>query len=299
MARRVREAIRPAHLFVLPHVMFLVMFAIGPAFYALFISFASFKSGTPQPFAAGLNNYVTAYGDPRFLPALGRVVQFLAISVPLGAIGVIAISALVHARPDRIGTSMRTIYFIPGAVAGPILTLLAIFMFDPRISPFAPLLQALGYQTMGRIASGDRLPWVFSIMFFFAGAGGWVAIFYGAFNGISREITEAATVDGCGAFRMAWSIKLPLVRPYVIYMLILTFAANVQLFVEPQLLARAPGAAVGKYWSLNQLSYAYAFELGDFGSAAAIALLMLGIGLVGAILVIRLTDFFRPDVAER
>ena len=153
--------------------------------------------------------------------------------------------------------------------------------------------------SIGKVASGDRLPWVFSIMFFFAGVGGWVAIFYGAFNSISREITEAAIVDGCGPVRMAWSVKLPLVRPYVIYMLILTFAANVQLFVEPQLLARAPGAAIGKYWSLNQLGYAYAFELADFGKAAAISVLMLAIGLVGAILVIRLTDFFRTDVAEQ
>ncbi len=92
---------------------------------------------------------------------------------------------------------------------------------------------------------------------------------------------------------------VPLVRPYVIYMLILTFASNVQLFVEPQLLARAPGASIGKYWSLNQLGYAYAFELSDFGKSAAISLLMLAIGLVGAILVIRLTDFFRADVGER
>lgn len=299
MLTRARRAIKPAHLFVLPHTIFLVLFGIGPALYALVISFASFQSGTPEFFAAGLDNYARAYGDFRFMPSLWNVAQFLAISVPLGAVGVIAISLLVHARHDRLGSGMRTVYFIPGAVAGPILALLAIFMFDPRISPFAPLLQALGFESIGRVASGDRLPWVFSIMFFFAGIGGWVAIFYGAFNGISRELTEAAVMDGCGPVRMGWSIKLPLVRPYVIYMLVLTFAANVQLFVEPQLLARAPGATVGKYWSLNQLGYAYAFELSDFGSAAAISLLMLGIGLVAAILIINLTDFFRPDVAER
>ena len=187
----------------------------------------------------------------------------------------------------------------PGAVAGPILALLAIFMLDPRVSPFGPLLQGLGFTTIGQVTSGDRLPWVFSVMYVFAAVGGWVAIFFGAFNGISREITEAAIVDGCDQVRMAWSVKLPLVRPYVVYMLILTFAANVQIFVEPQLLAVAPGSTVGKYWSLNQLGYAYAFELSDFGSAAAISLLMLGIGLVGAILIISLTDFFRPDVADR
>ncbi len=299
MLTRVRGAVKPAHLFVLPHTLFLVLFGIGPALYALVISFASFRLGTPEFFAAGLDNYATAYGDTRFLPSFWNIFQFLAISVPLGAMGVIVISLLVHARQDRIGAGMRTVYFIPGAVAGPILALLAIFMLDPRVSPFAPVLRGLGFETIGRLTSGDRLPWVFSIIVFFAAAGGWIAIFYGAFNGISREITEAAIVDGCGPVRMGWSIKLPLVRPYVIYMLILTFAANVQLFVEPQLLAVAPGATVGKYWSLNQLSYAYAFELSDFGSAAAISLLMLGIGLVGAILVIGLTDFFRPDVAER
>lgn len=299
MLTRARHAIKPAHLFVLPHTVFLVLFGIGPALYALVVSFASFRSGTPELFAAGLDNYARAYTDTRFLPAFAHVVQFLAISVPLGAIGVLIIAALVHARHDRIGAGMRTIYFIPGAVAGPILALLAIFMLDPRISPFAPIIGLFGFESIGKLASGDRLPWVFAIMFFFAGAGGWVAIFYGAFDGISREITESAVIDGCGPVRMAWSVKLPLVRPYVIYMLVLTFAANVQLFVEPQLLARAPGASISKYWSLNQLGYAYAFELSDFGSAAAISLLMLGIGLAGAILVIRLTDFFRPDVADR
>ncbi len=298
MLARARGAIKPAHLFVLPHTVFLVLFAIAPAIYALVISFASFESGTPRFFEAGADNYVRAYGDTRFLPSFWHVTQFLLISVPLGAIGILAIAALVHARQDRVGTTMRTVYFIPGAVAGPILALLAIFMLDPRISPFAPLIQGLGFESIGKLASGDRLPWVFSIMFFFAAAGGWVAIFYGAFNGISREVTEAAIVDGCGPVRLAWSVKLPLVRPYVIYMLVLTFAANVQLFVEPQLLAKAPGATVGKYWSLNQLGYAYAFELADFGSAAAISMLMLGVGLAGAILIIRLTGFFRTDVAE-
>jgi len=298
MLGRIRRAVHPAHLFVLPYALSLIVFGIGPALYALVISFASFKFGTPQLFAAGFDNYVRAYTDFRFLPSFWRIGQFLAISVPLGVVGVMAISLLVHARHDRLGAGMRTLYFIPGAVAGPILALLAIFMFDPNVSPFAPLLQALGLRSMGQIASGDRLPFVFSVMFFFASAGGWIAIFYGAFNGISSEISEAAIMDGCGPVRMGWSIKLPLVRPYVIYMFILTFAGNVQLFVEPQLLARAPGAAIGKYWSPNQLSYAYAFELGDFGGAAAISLVMLAIGLVAAILVIKTTSFFRTEAID-
>ena len=84
MVTRVRSAIKPAHLFVLPHTLFMVLFAIGPAIYALIISFASFERGTPAFFEAGLENYDTAYGDTRFIPAAWHVTQFLAISVPLG-----------------------------------------------------------------------------------------------------------------------------------------------------------------------------------------------------------------------
>jgi len=102
-------------------------------------------------------------------------------------------------------------------------------------------------------------------------------------------------MDGCTALQLALRIKLPLIRPYVAYMAILTFAGNIQLFAEPQLLNHVQGATIGNYWSPNQLSYAFAFELGNFGAAAALSLMMLLIGLVGALLVIRVTNLFRTD----
>jgi len=52
---------------------------------------------------------------------------------------------------------------------------------------------------------------------------------------------------------------------------------------------------VNRYWSPNQLSYAFAFELGQFGYAAAISLILLAIGLAGAIVIIKRTGFFRTD----
>jgi multiple sugar transport system permease protein len=132
-------------------------------------------------------------------------------------------------------------------------------------------------------------------MYFFASAGGWIAIFYGALNGIDEEIMEAAVIDGCGPARMALSIKLPLIRPYIIYMVILTFASNVQLFAEPVLLSYVRALTVNDYWSPNQLSYAFAFELGAFGLAAVLSLIMLAIALLGAALIVLRTQFFRTD----
>lgn len=288
----------PAHLFVLPYTILLIMFGIGPGIYAFLISFAKFSRGKPQLFAAGFDNYIMAFSDFRFAGTFQNVATYLLISLPIGVFGVILLALLLHAREDWMATVMRTIYFIPGAITGPTVVLLAIFMFDPNISPFQSLLQGMGFTLVSDVIQTERLPWLFTLIGFFAGAGGWIAIFYGALNGISTEVLEASTIDGCSAWQMAWYIKRPLIMPYVAYMVILTFAGNVQMFAEPQLIGASGIAPIVAIWSPNQLGYEFAFGLGNFGASAVISLLMLVIGLIGAILILRFTSVFNIETAE-
>ncbi len=90
-------------------------------------------------------------------------------------------------------------------------------------------------------------------------------------------------------------------RQYVIYLFIITLAGNIQLFTEPQLIGASFSyvgiSTISQTWSPNQLGYFFAFTDGNFGAAAAISLLMVAVGLLGALLVIRLTGFFRTDVS--
>ena len=197
---------------------------------------------------------------------------------------------------------MRTIYFLPGAVAGPTSVLIALFVLDPQVSPFRSLLSALGYQQTVDVIQPNNLPLLFTLLGFFAGAGGWIAILYGGLKGIPTDLIEAARIDGANAWQMALYIKLPAIRRYVIYLFIITFAGNIQLFTEPQLIGVSFSylgiATISPTWSPNQLGYFFAFTDGNFGAAAAMSLLMVAVGLGGAILVIRLTGFFRTDVSS-
>ena len=68
----------------------------------------------------------------------------------------------------------------------------------------------------------------------------------------------------------------------------LTVAGNVQVFAEPQLFG-------SKYWSPNQIGYAFAFEIGNFGASAAISLLMVTVGLFAATLIIKYSGFYQTD----
>ena len=282
-----------AYLFILPYFLFLLVFGIGPGLYAFLISFAKFVGGVPRYFAAGFSNYITAFTDYRFGFTMGNILKFLAISVPLGIAMVVLLALLLHMRPGRTASVLRTLYFIPAAITGPALLLLAIFMFTPQISPFGPLLRAAGFENFDAVISPAALPLIFTVIGFFSGAGLWIAIQYGALEGISHEVIEAATIDGCSAWQKTLYVKLPLIRPYINYQLILIMAGNVQLFVEPQLLASTwINANVPAQWAPNQLAYTFAFGLGNFGAASALSLLMLLIGLGAAYVVIRWTGFF-------
>ncbi|MBN1305519.1 MAG: sugar ABC transporter permease [Anaerolineales bacterium] len=286
----------PAYLFVFPYVLVMLAFGLGPGLYALLISFADFSTGVPIYFAAGFKNYLAVFNDFRFSFTLGNITEFLVISVPLGIAMVVVLAILLQMRPGRLTTALRTLYFISGAVTGPVLVLVAIFMLDPSISPFQALLKGMGFELLNDVIYSDTLPVLFTLLGFFSGAGLWIAIQYGALEAIPKELLEAATIDGCNAWQKVLHIKIPLIRPYIIYQFILIFAGNVQLFVEPQILGGGNNLGVGgnvpMVWSPNQLAYNFAFEMGNFGAASALSLMLLVVGLGAAYLIIRWTGFF-------
>lgn len=288
-----------AYLFVLPYFLVMLAFGLGPGLYALLISFADFSTGLPRYFAAGFSNYLAVFKEFRFIFTFANIGKFLAISVPLGIAMVVILAILLQMRPGRLTTALRTLYFVSGAVTGPILVLVVIFMLDPSISPFQALLNGMGFKLTNDVIYAGSLPVIFTLMGFFAGAGMWIAIQYGALEAISTEVIEAATMDGCNAWQKVLYIKLPLIRPYIIYQFILIFAGNVQLFVEPQILGGGNNLGVGgnvpAVWSPNQLAYNFAFERGNFGAASALSLILLVIGLGAAYLIIRWTGFFKIE----
>lgn len=286
-----------AYSFLWPYILVMLAFGLGPGIYAFLISFADYSTGLPRYFAAGINNYITVFKDYRFAFTFANIGEFLLISVPIGIALVVLLTLLLHMRPGRVASTLRTLFFIPGAAVGPAVVLLVIFMLTPDVSPFGFLLKSVGLKAFGDAITPASLPFIFLIMGFFSGAGMWIAIQYGALEGISKEVMEAATIDGCNEWQKALYIKLPLIQPYIIYQFILIFAGNVQLFVEPQLLGNQTyiHANVPLVWSPNQLAYSFAFDLGNFGASAALALIMLLIGLGASYLMIRSTGFFKIE----
>ena len=102
-------------------------------------------------------------------------------------------------------------------------------------------------------------------------------------------------MDGAGPIRTAVSIELPMIRKWIVYMLILSFAAGTQLFVEPQLVSQASFGIVPNDYSVNQLAYQYAFTQSNFNGSAALSVGLLLVSVVCASVFVARGRLFETD----
>jgi multiple sugar transport system permease protein len=284
-----RAQARAGMAFVSLYTLFLVVFGLLPSAYAVYLAF------TKRGAFVGFANFAKVFKDYRFWPAVEHVGLYLLVWLASLVILVVLLAIVVHAIGSRrLSASVRFLYYIPGALAGASSVMLWLFVLDPSVSPVAFLLEGLGLHSFVEAMQVDRLPIVLAVIAFWTGAGGWIIVMYGALNNISRDVMEAARVDGAGPIRTAWSIQIPLLRKWISYMVILSFAGGTQLFVEPRVLAQASRGVVPQDYSLNQLAFLYAFKQSDFNGSAAISLVLLVVALALSVIFV-----FRGGLFER
>ncbi len=281
---------RGAAILVMPFVLLLVVAGIIPTAYAFIKSLQTLEGS-----ALGLQNFTRIIGDFRFVDTFIHIGITLVVWLPLMMIGVVGLALLVHASPGRFGSATRFVYYIPGAMAGVANFMLWLFILNPGQSPVDFLWNGFGYTTLNEVAQPGQLPVILAAMLFFQGAGTWLVIVNGGLNGIPDEVLEAAVVDGAGPIAMAWMIMLPIIRPWIGYMLLLNIAYGFQLFIEPQVMSQVTHGQISPQWSPNQLSYTYAYQILDTGAAAAMAVILLVISLALGLWIVLRSGLFADE----
>jgi multiple sugar transport system permease protein len=267
-------------------VIFIAMLVV-PLVYAGYLSLFESKLIGGEQFA-GLANYFRAFGDPDFWAGLGRVALFLVVQVPI-MLGLALFFALAldsgRARGSR---SIRLLIFMPYAVPAVIATLMWGYLYGPDFGPLAQIARGLGWGTPDFLSPGNILGSMMNIVTWeFIGYN--MIIMYAALRAIPADLYEAAEIDGAGQFRVAWSIKIPAIRPAIMLTVIFSVIGSFQLFNEPSLLNAIAPDAITNSFTPNYYAYNLAFVNRELNYAAAIAFLL---GLVIAIVsyVVQLGD---------
>jgi len=246
------------------------------AFYVLPIGYAVYQSflkveregtfGPARQVFGGLSQYAQVVRSDDFWHSFGNVAQFFVISIPL-QLGLALLFALLLDSPYARGSGFfRLAYFVPYAVPGVIAALMWGFLYSPGVSPFPAVVERFDLL-------GPDL-----VMFTMANVVNWVytgynmLIIHSALKAVPREVIEAATVDGAGQVRIAWSIKIPHVLPALVLTGIFSIIGTLQLFNEPQVF-RGITSAVSSKFTPNMVVVATS-NVPDYHLAAAYSVVL-------------------------
>jgi multiple sugar transport system permease protein len=293
---------------ITPYAIAVTVFFIGPALFALILSFSQFSGGKPHLFVAGFKNYIDVFKDSNFLKAYWNVIRFSVLATAMGFIGSVSLALLLSLTHDRLGTIARSIFFLPGAFNGPALALVFLFMLDPSISPFRAIYQSFGWKVLADFVNPGNAIQILAVIRFYLMSGGWIAIFCSALESVSIEQIEAALIDGCNPWQLAWSIRRPAIMGFIWFMLIQLIASNLMIFSEPYLISTALGGTpqsqtaggnfINPFWSPNMLGAYYIRAMGDFGRSSVVSITQIFITFTSSVFIVTKTGAFITDIKD-
>ena len=268
---RRREAVA-GYLFVAPFFLVFLAMLVVPLFYSGYLSLFREQLIGGTVFT-GAGNYDRALHDATFISGVLRMARFLVIQVPI-MLGLALLFALaLDSGRLRFQRFIRLSIFVPYAVPGVIAALMWGYLYGRNFGPFAQGARALGFPAPPFLTNEWMLGSIMNIVTWsFVGYN--MIILYAALRSIPTELYEAARVDGAGEFRVAWSIKIPAIRPALLLTAIFSVIGTFQLFNEPNLLQTIAPNVIGRGYTPNLYAYNLAFVAREINYAAAIAFLL-------------------------
>ncbi|MEU0112564.1 sugar ABC transporter permease [Streptomyces bobili] len=273
-------------LFVAPFMVLFLLLFLTPLGYAAYLSLFRERLIGGTGFV-GLDNYVTALSDPLLLHGLGRVALFFVIQVPLMLLLALAFALALDSGLLRLARVIRLGIFIPYAVPSVVAALMWGYLYGPDFGPFAQLSRRLSLPVPDFLSDAWMLGSLANIVTWeFVGYN--MIILYAALRTVPPELYEAAAMDGAGAWRIAWSIKLPALRPALMLTLLFSVIGSFQLFNEPNLLMKVAPDVISSSYTANLYAYSLAFTGQQVNYAATVSFL-LGLVIVIASYAVLLT----------
>ncbi|WP_328727510.1 carbohydrate ABC transporter permease [Streptomyces sp. NBC_00259] len=262
---------------LVPFFALFVAVTVVPIGYAVWLSLFTEKHsglgfGGAETVFTGFGNYAAALGDPAFRDGFLVLAGYCLLYIPLLLGGALALALLLDSALARARRFFQLALFLPHAVPGIIAALIWVYLYTPQLSPVVQAMEAGGVG-FDFLSSDGALPSVVNIALW-EWLGYNMVIFYAALQAIDRSVLEAATVDGAGSWRTAFSIKIPLIRASVTMVALFTVIGSLQLFTEPLILNKGAGSAVSSTWTPNMYAYSAAFDRNDYGLAAAASVLL-------------------------
>jgi raffinose/stachyose/melibiose transport system permease protein len=266
------NTIAPSWLFLAPALLVYVVVVIYPFVDGAGAAFTDWNGLTQSRNFVGLNNFFTLVND-----AVGRaallhtIVIAVVVTIAQNAIG-LALALILH-RGLKSRFILRTVFFLPAVLAPLVMGYVWRYIYAPS-GTLDQLLDLLHLGALKQDWLGDPNVALWSVLasMTWQYVGYSMIIFIAGLESVPKDLYEAASLDGAGAFARLTRVTMPLLAPALTINLMLTLIGGLKAFdVVIALTDGGPGYATE---TMSTLLYRNAFITGDYGYGASIALVL-------------------------
>ncbi len=275
-----------------PIMLYMLFWTLLPMAFALLLAlfkYSATRTGGPllgfgedNPFI-GLRHFQNMLSDSleaqKFRTSLKNTLIFAFLILPLNLAITIPLAVLIEDIHERLKTTFRFIYFLPTVTASVGVAIMWGYLYHPQQGLFNVILKAIGlspkiWLTDPRQALlGVPLAmWAIIFAYLWQDMGYNLVIFIAALQGIPRDFKEAAVVDGANVWQVFWRITLPLLKPTLLFVCVLTMISSFQVFDIIQIMTQGGPQDQTRVLVLD--IYLNAFRFQRMGWAGAVSLVL-------------------------
>lgn len=286
MTKREKKEARAGWLFISPWVIGFVCLTGGPLLFSLYASFTNYNMTSRMDFI-GIANYVKMFTkDPVFWKSLGNTLYYVALAVPSSCVCAIFLATLLNQKVK--GTPVfRMLFYLPTVLSGVAVYQLWMQLLAPQSGLINSVLRLVGIEGPSWLADPAWTKPSLIMMRVWA-LGTSMLLYLSSMNSVSRDLYEAADIDGASFLQKFRKITLPQISAIIFFDIITNMTGAFQVFQEALVMSKnGKGDPAGSLLFYNLHIYEEAFTRYNMGYASAMAwfllLIVLAITLINLV----------------
>lgn len=284
LRERINYTTLTPYLFLSPFLFFFMIFWVWPIIYSFYLSLLNTRR-QPWTFDADFN-WNRLINDPQFHNALKNTLIILAGQVPLMLTLALLLALAFNSNGLKLKAFYRFAFFAPLVLGAVPYSAIFRLIFNTQYGVMNYALESFGFERVAWLTTSTPAIITLVLAMTWRWTGYNAIIILTGVQSIPEQLYEAARIDGAGAIRIFWSITLPLLRPVLLFTLVLSTIGTLQLFTEPWLITSTGPA--GATETLGTYLYKQGFRSLNFGYASAIGYTIAIMAAIVSVLQIRL-----------
>ena len=235
----VRRETISGYLFLLPSLLFFVVFVVYPMIMCVVTSLTNSTMGanTTAQFI-GLRNYTELFRDEIFLKSLVNTAIIVVVSVPVVCVFSLWVGSRIYNMPGWLCSAFRVIFYLPVVTGSVAVTVVWKWIYSYYNGILNYVGTNLGFweKNINWLGESKLALGCIILILLTTSVGQPIVLYVSALGNVDQTLIEAAEVDGATAFQVFWKVKWPQIMPTTLYILVITTINSFQCFALIQLL---------------------------------------------------------------